>query len=402
MGAAPANAEITNQDRLDRRRRYAGPTVLKEGFRPLFLAAGAWAAISVPLWICVWTGLVPYRGSFAPALWHVHEMIFGFIAAAVGGFVLTAIPNWTGRLPVRGTPLAGLVFLWLAGRIAMWFGEPIGPTAVAVLDMSYISALAFCVSVELVAGRNWRNLPILGALFLLVTANGLFHVEAGGLAASGDVAVRLSIATMAMLIGLIGGRVVPSFTRNWFAKSGGPDIAGPMGGFDRLVLVASIVALCLWIAVGESQESGLGLLAAGVLHFFRLVRWRGWRTIREPLVLILHLGYLWLGVGLMSLGASMLGDTVPATAALHVLTIGAMGTMILAVMTRAIKGHTGAELSAGAGTVVVYVLVTVALAFRVAHDFLPETELLWGAALAWTAAFGLFVWLYAPLALRRG
>lgn len=390
----------TNQERLDLRRAYTGPEFLKEGFRPLFIAAGTWAALAAPLWVAVWTGMISYRGVLAPQAWHIHEMMFGFVAAAVGGFILTAVPNWTGRLPVRGWPLAVLALLWLAGRIAVWFGGPIGAVPVAVIDLLYLTALVACVASEIVAGRNWKNAPVLGAITLLLAANVLFHLEAAEIAATGDLAVRLALSVMIMLVALIGGRVVPSFTRNWFAKNDGPEIASPMAVFDRITLVVSIAALTVWVAGAEGVETGGVLLIAGLLHIVRLARWRGWQTTGEGLVTILHLGYFWVGTGLILLGLSMLDLAVTRTASLHVLTIGAMGTMILAVMTRAILGHTGRALTAGRGTLVVYALVTAALVFRVANEFAPMMELVWLSALSWSGAFGLFVWIYLPMTVR--
>lgn len=389
-----------NQERLNLRRDYAGPEFLKEGFRPLFLGAGLWAALAVPLWVAVWTGRISYDGVFDPATWHVHEMLFGFVAAAVGGFILTAVPNWTGRLPVRGWPLALLAILWLAGRIAIWFAGDIGAVPAAVVDLLYLTALVICVANEIVAGRNWKNAPVLVALALLAAGNILFHLDAAEIAATGEIAIRLSISVMVMLIALIGGRVVPSFTRNFFAKNDGPEIAAPMTGFDRITLAVSLAALAVWVADGDGVAAGGGLALTGILHLARLSRWRGWQTTGESLVTILHVGYFWVGTGLVLLGLSMLANSVPRTAALHVLTLGAMGTMILAVMTRAILGHTGRALTAGRGTLSVYVLVTVALFFRVANEITAMPELVWLSALAWSAAFGLFVWIYAPMMMR--
>lgn len=391
---------VTNQERLDWRRDYAGPEFLKEGFRPLFMAAGIWAALAAPLWVAVWTGVISYDGAFAPQVWHIHEMMFGFIAAAVGGFILTAVPNWTGRLPVRGLPLAGLALFWLAGRVAVWFSASIGPIATAAIDLLYLTALVLCVANEIFAGRNWKNAPVLVALALLAGANGLFHLEAAEIAETGDLAIRLSIAVMALLVALIGGRVVPSFTRNWFRKNDGPEIAGPMVGFDRIVLAVSIVALTAWTALGEGQAVGAGLAIAGLLNLARLARWRGWATMGEGLVMILHVGYLWLAVGLILLGVSMLQDAMTTAAALHMLTLGAMGTMTLAVMTRAILGHTGRDLHAGPGTMAIFACVTVAMVLRVAYAFAPTVDLIWASAGFWTAAFALFVWIYAPLTYR--
>jgi len=390
----------TNQERLNLRRDYAGPEFLKEGFRPLFMAAGLWAALAAPLWVAVWTGVISYEGAFAPATWHIHEMMFGFVAAAVGGFILTAVPNWAGRLPVRGWPLACLALFWLAGRVAIWFSTEIGPAATAAIDLLYLVALVLCVANEIFAGRNWKNAPVLVALALLACANGLFHLDVAEVAATGDIAVRLSIAVMALLVALIGGRVVPSFTRNWFARHDGPEIASPMAGFDRAVLLVSVLALLAWTIAGDGPAVGAALALAGVLNLARLARWRGWATLGEGLVIILHVGYLWLALGLVLLGVSMFYEAMTTAAALHMLTLGAMGTMTLAVMTRAILGHTGRGLHAGPGTVAIYVLVTIAMVMRVGYAFAPSIDLIWLSAGFWTAAFGLFVWIYAPLTMR--
>ena len=282
----------------------------------------------------------------------------------------------------------------------MWLGGHIGSVPVALLDLLYLTALGLCVANEIVAGRNWKNAPVLISLALLVAANALFHLEAAGYAILEGLAVRLSISVMAMLVSLIGGRVVPRFTRNWFAKNDGPEIVQPMGVFDKVSLVVSVAALGVWIVIAESQVAGGCLVVTGLLHLVRLARWRGWQTTGEGLVTILHVAYLWLGIGLTLLGASMLDETVTRTAALHVLTLGAMGTMILAVMTRAILGHTGRDLRAVPGTIAIYILVTAALALRVGHEFAPSVELVWASALSWTAAFGLFVWIYAPMTYR--
>ncbi len=385
-----------NQARLDQRRQYTGPAFLKEGFRPLFMAAGIWAALAVPVWVAVWTGAISYHGVFPPQVWHIHEMMFGFIAAAVGGFILTAVPNWTGRLPVRGLPLAGLALLWLAGRLAVWFSSAIGPVAAGAIDLLYLAALVVCVARELFAGRNWKNTPVLAALALLAVANGLFHLDAAGIAETGGIAIRLSIAVMVLLVALIGGRVVPSFTRNWFAKNGGPEIASPMAGFDRAVLLVTVIALIGWVAQGEASDIGAALAIAGLLNLARLARWCGWKTTGEGLVTILHVGYLWLSIGLTLLGVSMLHDAMTTAAALHMLTLGAMGTMTLAVMTRAILGHTGHDLHAGPATIAIYIAVTVAMIFRVAYGFIPGIGLIWASTTFWTAAFVLFVGVYAP------
>ena len=226
-------AEITNQTRLERQRHYSGPEFLREGFRPLFFLAGLWAALSVPLWIGIWLGAISYPGLGDGTMWHVHEMMFGYVGAALGGFVLTAVPNWTGRPPVRGWPLGALALIWLCGRIAVWWGGTVGAIPTAVADLAYLGVLSVLVGNEIVAGRNWRNLPVLAGLVLMLTANVLFHLSAAGVADVGEAGVRLSIAVMSLLITLIGGRIVPNLTHNWFARRAGPNISAPMGRFDH-------------------------------------------------------------------------------------------------------------------------------------------------------------------------
>ena len=382
-------------------RDYTGPEFLRDGFRPLFLAAGLWAAISGPLWIGVWSGAVRYPGLFDPVAWHIHEMLFGFVAAALGGFLLTAIPNWTGRQPLRGRLLGVLASVWLAGRIAVWAGTVLGPGATAAIDLTFTGALLLFAANEIVAARNWRNLPVVIGVSALFSANLLFHLSAAGLADTEEIAVRLAVGAMAFLLTLVGGRIVPSFTRNWFAQHSGPDIAAPMKAFDLAALAVTALALLAWVAGGSASHTGIALTAAGALNLARLARWRGWRAAAERLVLVLHAGYLWLGLGLGLLGLSMLDGPVPQTLALHVLTIGAMGTMTLAVMTRAILGHTGRDLRAGPGTAAIYGLAALAVLARVAFELAIEPVLLWMTAAAWSLAFALFTALYGPMLFRR-
>jgi uncharacterized protein involved in response to NO len=344
------------------------------GFRPFFLLAAAWAAIAVPAWLAAYVHGYALRGM--PAMfWHAHEMVYGFGLAAVAGFLLTAIPNWTGRLPVRGLRLALLAALWLAGRIAMLV------SGAALLDLAFPAALIVVVARELIAGRNWRNLPMLAALALLFAGNLLFHL---GIYAG----LRLGIATLLMLIALVGGRIVPSFTRNWLAKQGpGTRLPAPEGWLDRAALLVALAALGSWVVADLTWP--LALAGAGL--GMRLSRWRGLVTVREPLLFILHLGYAWLALGLI-----LLGLEVPA--ALHALTVGAIGTMTLAVMTRATLGHTGRPLTADAVTRVIYALVTSAAVLRIASPYFGALVVSL-AGLAWSAAFATFALHYGRFLL---
>ena len=379
------------------------PAILSAGFRPFFLGASIWAALSIPLWLGAYaTGLVvPTR--LAPLTWHAHEMVFGFAAAAVAGFLLTAIPNWTGRMPLQGGPLATLVLLWAIGRLGVMLSAKIGAPAAAVADLSFPALFLMVVAREIIAGKNWRNLPMLGALSLLLVGNLLVHLEALGLAGTAELGDRLGLVTLLMLISLVGGRIIPSFTHNWLAKAR-PRVPPPVpvGQFDLAALIVTGLALLVWAMTPDAAVTPWAAFAAGIAVALRLSRWRGLHTIREPLLLILHVGYGWLALGLLLLGLNGLTEMLPATAALHALTVGAVGTMTLAVMTRVSLGHTRRPLTAGPATRVIYALITVAAALRIFSPLAGDRIylVLWLAGAAWSGAFGLFAVFYGGVLLR--
>ena len=388
------------QDPIGARRDYAGPALFSFGFRPFFLFGAVWAALAAPLWI--WSYLSGHATvGAAPALaWHVHEMLFGFIGAIVAGFLLTAVPNWTGRLPVRGLPLMTLFGLWAAGRVAMLAYDALGPVA-AVIDSTFLIVLAAVLVREVVTGGNTRNLPVCVLASVFALANAGFHLAlttGNGWRAAETVAV----AVITLLIALIGGRIVPSFTRNWLVQTGrGDSLPAPMDRFDGATLVFAGIGLAAWVLAPQDWFSGVLLLTAGGLHAVRLGRWKGWRTAAEPLVLVLHAGYAWVPVALVLMGlAALMPAHVPASAALHALTAGAMGTMTLAVMTRASLGHTGRERKADVWTSLIYAMVLAGALVRVAAPIIlgpAQYPALAVAATLWTAAFALFAVRYAGM-----
>lgn len=295
---------ITNAERAAARRSYAGPALFSFGFRPFFLLAGLWAPAVLVLSLWMMWGDAHLPVAWAPVDWHIHEMLFGYLAAAIAGFVLTAVPNWTGRLPVNGWPLAGLVVLWIAGRVGVCVSDWIGPWATAGTDLVFLAALAFLAAREIGLGGNWRNLPIVAAIVLLLAANALFHAELAGLSVVSGVATRLGIAVVTLLVALVGGRIVPSFTRNWLAGKGVDALPAAFGWFDKAALVLTLFALGLWTVVPGGPASGILLALAGLANAVRLARWQGLRTGGEPLVGVLHLGFLWIPVGLALLAAA--------------------------------------------------------------------------------------------------
>jgi uncharacterized protein involved in response to NO len=384
---------------IPRYRPHHGPALLSAGFRPFFLASALWSALAIPLWLAFLSGESTVPSTLPAALWHAHEMVFGFAAATLAGFLLTAIPNWTGRKPLQGAPLAGLVLLWLLGRAAVFSSATIGPISAAFLDLAFPVAFLGVIGREIVAGRNWRNLPMTAALASLLLANLFVHAEAVGIAGTAELGNRLGIATLLMLISFVGGRIIPSFTRNWLARER-PQIAAPaaFGQMDRIALAITGLALGLWVLAPQDPLTSWVALAAAASVAARLARWRGSASLREPLLWVLHLGYAWLAIGLLLLALSGAMSVFPETAALHALTAGAIGTMTLAVMTRASLGHTGRSLVAGPGTTAIYILITLAAALRVAAPFAGEHyfAVLWLAGAGWSGAFGLFVLLYGP------
>lgn len=381
----------------ERYRSYRGLPLFSMGFRPFFLLAATWAALALPVWVAAFTGWLP--ADHFDRNWHAHEMLFGYLSGVIAGFLLTAVPNWTGRLPVTGAPLTGLALLWCAGRVAML--TPSFPAA-PIIDSAFLFVFAGVIAREIIAGRNRRNVPVLLLLTILGSANVLSHLRAfdAELALLGE---RIGVAAVAMLIALIGGRIVPSFTRNWMAKHQLKPEPAPPGRFDAVVLAVSAGALAAWAAAPTLYAAGLALTLAGALHFVRLARWRGWHTSDEPLVLVLHAGYFWLALGLLLIGLAILEPSLfPAASGLHALTAGAFGVMTLAVMTRASLGHTGQPLTATPRISTIYLLVNLGAACRVAAPFAPEhyLSLVTLSATLWSGAFTWFVIVYTPLLLR--
>ena len=377
------------------------PVFLTQGFRPFFLAAGLWAAAALTLWIVMFATGAALPSRFDPLSWHIHEMLFGFVMAAVAGFLLTAIPNWTKRLPIRGFLLALLAGLWLLGRIACLISALVPAWLAVAADLAFPAALAIVVAREIITSRNWRNLPMVVSVSVLGIANLLMHLEADGVAVPSGLGWRLGLAAVIVLVSVMAGRIVPSFTRNWLAKRQIVNLPAAPGAIDRAALGVLHVGLFTWVFLPEFRPVGVILLLGAALNLWRLLRWRGAATAAEPLLLVLHVGYGWLVLGVALLGLAMLDPDLPQSAAIHALTAGAIGTMTLAVMARATLGHTGRALAADRATVAIYLLVNVAAIVRVAAA-IGETwamPLLVASGILWVGAFALFVLCYGPMLL---
>lgn len=378
-----------------------GPAVLSYGFRPFFLLAGAFAVVAMATWIGALTLGWEVGGDYGMLNWHAHEMLFGYASAALAGFMLTAIPNWTGRLPVSGRPLLGLVMVWIAGRLVMAFPGVLGMPVSMLLDACFLPLLAAVAGVEIITGRNWKNLKILAGLGALSVANVAFHFSVAVSGTATEV-TRVGVATYVMLIVVVGGRIVPSFTRNWLVKAGISKMPAPFGRFDTFAMACLLLALILWVALPESLVTAVSATVAAMLHAIRMGRWQGWRTVDEPLLLALHAGYAFVPLGMFAVGLASIG-WIASASALHVLTVGAIGNMTFAVMTRASLAHTGRALTASAATSFAYLALILSAVLRPFAEMIPSQYhvLLSLSGLCWLIAFGMFVVEYGPMLVTR-
>jgi uncharacterized protein involved in response to NO len=227
---------------VPRLRPRDGWTLLSSGFRPFFLLGSIYAGLAILVWLPVFTGELTLTTTFAPRDWHVHEMLYGYLPAVITGFLFTAIPNWTGRLPLQGTPLLGLVVLWLAGRVCVTFSAETGWLAAMLVDASFLLLVAAAAAREIIAGRKWSNLNVVVLVLLLLAGNVAFHLDAHFYGAA-ETSIRIGIAVVVMLISLIGGRIIPSFTRNWLARENSGRLPAPFGRFDMMVVAISALVL---------------------------------------------------------------------------------------------------------------------------------------------------------------
>jgi uncharacterized protein involved in response to NO len=331
----------------------------------MFLGAGSWAIIVLVLWLAMFFGYAQLPTRFDPVSWHIHEMLFGFVMAAVAGFLLTAIPNWTGRLPVRGPRLVALAGLWLLGRLVCLISSELPAWLPATADLAFPVTLLLVATREIIAGRNWRNLPMTTPLAAFVVADLLMHLESLNQPVPTGLGWRLALAAPIILISVIGGRIIPSFTRNWLSKRKSPHLPAVPNRYDTACVVVLTAAFLLWACAPNHRPIGGLLVIASLMHGARLRRWAGWRSRSEPLLFILHVGYMWVVVGTGLLGLSIFDIGVPTSSAIHALTAGAIAVMILAVMPRVTLGHTGRELTADGASVVVFVLINLSAITRV-------------------------------------
>lgn len=394
-----------SEERIEAARaaKKAGPVFLEYGFRPFFLGAGIQAVLAMAAWMgwlfLLDAGWVPDRLTIAAPvhIWHAHEMIFGYALAVVAGFFLTAVPNWTGKQPVRG-PLLGVLFaLWLAARLTSWFSAFLPPLAVALPELAFIAMLAALVGQALLSGwskRNFLFLPVLAAMFAAAL---MYHL---GLPYP---AHMLGIDTLLVLVTVIGGRVVPAFTTNALRRDGAEFLPRSAGKRDIAAIIAVLLLAISDMAAPGAFATGCIALVAGILVGIRMIGWRTSRVLNSPILWILHLGYGWLAFGLIFKGVALTMDVATEITAIHSLTVGAIGSMTLGVMTRAALGHTGRELRVSLGIAVAYLLVSLAAVIRIAGPVMPDglqDEAMMASGAVWILAFAIFAVTYWPILTR--
>jgi uncharacterized protein involved in response to NO len=380
--------------------------ILSAGFRPFFIFVGLSGVIPVLAWVLAYTGNGATPGDFAPAYWHGHEMIFGFVVAAAAGFLLTAVPNWTRSGPFNGWQLGLLALIWLAGRLAMWFGAPVGPVFVALVDLTMIPVLALYIGRRLLAHKMRRNYIVLAVLLVLFIANAAMHLEATQmLADSAGFGLNLGIFVVVLLVTLISGRVIPGFTANALRRREKEVDTQTPESVTRVVIFSLILAAAFDLF--DLQGAGIVAAVAGLALLVRMARWKTMLILDDPLVWVLHAGHLWLVIGFVLLALASFNDGLERDAGVHALTAGAMGTMILGMITRVSLGHSGRELKVSTAIVAAYVMVIAGALVRVIVAIIPEqlpgdsfSYLIGLAGLLWAGGYAVFTVVYWPILTR--
>ena len=373
-----------------------GWPLFRLGFRPFYLGAATFALVAVPYWIAGLLGLVALPAAMPPLLWHAHEMLYGFAVAVIVGFLLTAGKAWTGLATPRGATLATMAGLWLAARLsAVWAPYPL----YALLDVALLPWVAVVLIRVLLQAGSRRNLPLGVILLLLATANLTFHAAVlGWLDVAPLRALHAGLALVVMIECVIAGRVIPAFTQS--ALPGQRLQAPPW--LERATLATTALSLAAWVLLPANPVTAAGFAAAALLHAARLWQWQPWRTRARPILWVLHAAYAWLPVGVMLLAWSqlpMLLGGVPASAGIHALAVGATAGLLVGMITRTARGHTGRALKVTPLEVTAYLLVAGAAVARVLLPLLaPAHTTTWlvVAATAWATAFALYLWVFTP------
>ncbi|WP_350333569.1 NnrS family protein [Coralliovum pocilloporae] len=386
------------------------PVFLTEGFRFFFLMAGLFGFLSVAFWL-VWLavhamdGVVPAPTiGIAPHYWHAHEMIYGYAVAVISGFFLTAVPNWTNSKPARALFVTSVGMVWLAGRLAVWFSASLPLELVALIDLAFLPPLAARIAWNLRRNPQPRNLVFIGLLAILFTGNLLMHLGWMDIVDYGaEQGARVGLLTVCGMIAIVGGRIVPAFTRNALRRIGIEEAARlPVTNekLEKAGILTSILVPFLVLADLGDLAVGFAALAACLVNMVRFSRWCWRATLTDPILWSLHLGFFMLILGYASLAGALLLDWPNEVAALHMLGIGAVGGMTMAVMTRATLGHSGRPLKVSRLTACAYLMIAIAALIRgVLVDWFPGAynEIMLVSGAIWLLGFALFLVRYGPL-----
>jgi uncharacterized protein involved in response to NO len=368
-----------------------GPVLLSYGFRPFFLGAGLWAIAAVMIWIAVFNGWLDVAGGYGQSTWHAHELLFGFMPAVLVGYLMTTVPNWTGRFPLSGRPLAGLAFIWIAGRISMLMVTDTSALITLLLDWIFLPLFAYyCLKEVWVAGRIADAKPIL-CLTSLALINGGFHIVAMN---GGDVGAwaRAGLSVYILLITATASKIIPSFTNNWLAQTGRSRLAPTNRMVDRFVLVATFLAAMIWTFEPFWALTGITALVAASLHLVRAARWFRPIILRSSMITAMQLSYGFVAIGMLGIAATGFGMLGPL-AAIHLLAIGAVTGMMLAIMMRSIALHTGQNEKRSRFQRLPVPLLLIAACLRITADLIPgfHAPFTTTSGLFWIAAFVLFL-----------
>jgi len=375
---------------------------LGRGFRPFFLLGAFYAAFMILAWVLIFNGIIEAPKIWSdPVLWHAHEMIFGFTTAIIVGFLLTAVANWTGGAPVRQMHLAFLALVWILGRVGFWYPFA-SPLVLSIIDLSFIVFVIISLGIPLIGKRNKRNFIFLGFLTLLFLCNLHMHLIAMGVMGGDSYAVAYSaVFVILMVISIVGSRVIPAFTVGALRQRGHNIVQKSQYRLDILAMLLILAMVFSTTLIGlPSAVTGSFAILSSLLHLFRMRFWHTKKALVDPLLWILHLGHFWLVIGLFTFGLYSFGIIEDKSLALHILTTGAIGTMILGMIPRVSLGHTGRKLKAGAMTIIAFYIMQFAIITRIASLVIKDENYpLWvmTSGILWSLAFIIFLVFYTKI-----
>jgi uncharacterized protein involved in response to NO len=371
-------------------------------FRPLFLGGSIFSLVAILIWAGLFSGHLSLNVFGGGLWWHTHEMLFGFVCAIIMGFLLTAVQNWTSKKSINHLPLLALVLLWLSARLALLFPSTLPSWLISILDISFLPIAAFFFIRPIIKVKLWRNLIFLPLLIALTFANAAMHysVHADDLSIILP-ASKTAVLLVAMIMSIMGGRVMPMFTAN----GTGTQRVHELKWLEKSALGSLLLVIIFNSGLINLPHiiNALLLFAAAIFHYIRVIRWRFWVTLRTPLVWSLHLSYSFIPTGLLLFGINQVSDVISTSQAIHAITVGAMGMMILSMISRVSLGHTGRPIKVGRIMTWAFMILFFAALVRIFGQVFTDDYIfvIQGSALLWAIAYLCFVILYAPILIKK-